>query len=561
MGISVIRSLFHLFDIKPVIARRHWARLRRLVRAHRALMSDSEAAAGHLNITRMLFLQPLPIPSWGSFGIVPAPYDRHMETVVRQRISAKVLSSSLMPELMASRHRPERPLVLPLPRTWRTFLAANGFRINNFRSRLSLLIMQAGFLGGACVRTWRLITSRESGPTAPTAGYAVFVDAPRGVLPRTPEAYGRADGLVRWYMEGSLRLPDETAAWVINPGLADQWQAYGITAADGPLPPLKSVRQKLRFAAAAGRILTIGTVVSGLGAWWVSALLSEALLLAYIRCFERTELARTYLFNNSAYILRPLWTYYAEDCGCRVIMVFYSTNMQRLMWLDGTVSPVFPGNEIMTWSEYAVWNKEQQDFLVEIGQTDATYHLCGRVDIEDSGDALPKLPHNSVAVFDVAPFRPSALARIGMAPPYYSASTARQFIEDVEAAIARAGLSMVTKSKREAGKAIDPSYMRYLAMLSEKGRLITAPPSVSVKRLAVDAVAAVTMPFSSAAIAAESLGVPSVYYDPTGLLASLRPKQAVSIQVITNVTQLTDWLIAVATPPATCAGTNRSLGE
>lgn len=536
-----------MFNLRSILVRKTRARLRRLVRAHLWLMSNGREAAAHLETARVLLLHRLSIPSWGALGIVPEDYIDHVETVVRQRIGTKVLGSRLMPELMAGRHQRSLELNLPLPASWRSHLIADGFRVSAWRSRISWLVMQIGFLGGAFIRAGRLIRDRECGPATPADGYAVFVNAPRQALPRTPHAYGDAFGMVRWYMESPMRPPEETAAWVITPSLEDQWQAHGFDVTTGPFPSLGSLRRRLRFILAAARILIVGTVASGLGAWWIPPLLGEALLLAYIRCLNSSELARTYLFNNSEYILRPLWTYHAQACGSRVIMVFYSTNMQRLMWSDGTISPVFPGYEIMSWPEYAVWNKEQQQFLIEIGHADAKYHLCGRIDIEDSGDALPVLPKNSVIVFDVAPFRPSALARIGMAPPYYSASMAKQFITDVEAAISRAGLVMIQKSKRDAGTSLDTQYMRLLTDMSADGRMIAAPSSVSVNRLAYRAIAAITMPFSSAAIAAHSLGIASVYYDPTGQAAAFVRAQTDSIEVISDVDSLVTWLVCTKT--------------
>ena len=65
------------------------------------------------------------------------------------------------------------------------------------------------------------------------------------------------------------------------------------------------------------------------GRWWHAFMLSEASNLRIVKLNKPNSLAREYLFNNTNFIYRPMWTYQAEHYGSQIILYFYSTNIRE----------------------------------------------------------------------------------------------------------------------------------------------------------------------------------------------------------------------------------------
>ena len=531
--------------LKRFLARRRLRQIRHLTRAFLALMRDGDAAADHMDRARRLALVRLPVPAWCGLGILPRDQAGRVEAMARQKIFASILYKHLFPELLTGSRDRSRPLVLPIPPAWRRWLEGEGFAIATWRCRLGWWREQLRSLAGAYYQTFRLALNLDRRPDAPESGYAALLNAPRNALPVRPGDYGEAKGLVRWYRDGDLRLPNEDFIWLECPSRRGQWQTDGIEIVSHALPRLRTPGQRARFLASALYVLTMGTLASAMGAWWAPKLTGEAVMLAYFKCLDDRSVASSYVFNNSSWIFRPLWTYAAEERGGRVIMLFYSSNMQPMPWTNGRISPVFPGYEIMTWPEYAVWNEEQRDFLIGLGHGGAAYHICGSVDLEDAGDPVPALPRDAILVFDVSIFRPSRLAQMGLVPPYYSAATARRFLEDLQTAADLAEVSLVVKSKRNVPHMMDRDYRNLMAAASQRPNVQIAAPTISIGRLPATVLGSVSAPFTSAALATDRRGIPSVYYDPTGQTPALRSAQSRTIDILTDVEQLTAWMIGL----------------
>ncbi|MEQ8805879.1 MAG: polysaccharide biosynthesis PFTS motif protein [Rhodospirillales bacterium] len=532
-----------MISLKQYLRRRQIRQIRVRARAFRAFQRDGAAAFAHLDTARRMALIELPVPDWCGLGMVPKEHKRHVETLLRQKILNRVLFKSLLPELLASRHQAGRPVVIPVPPVWRQWLTRQGFTVSGWRCRMAWWKNQARTLASAVFQTARILFNIDHRPPAPPAGYAVLLNAPPNALPATPGDYDKALGLVRWYREHGLRLPQEEHNWMECPRRSGQWRGHQIDIVSHPLPGLRSARQRFRFLIASSRVLGSAILMTAIGAWWAPTLALEGIMLAHFRCLDGPSVASSYVFNNSSWIYRPLWTYEAEACGARVIMLFYSTNMQHLPWDDGRVSPIFPGYEIMSWSEYAVWNEEQRDFLVRMGHRDATYHICGRVDVEDTGDPAPEIPADTILVFDVSPFRPTRLAELGLVPPYYSSSNMQRFITDIVAAAECAGVNLVLKSKRSLRDMMDRDYRNLLDACARRKHVTVAAPTISIGRMPDNVLGAISIPFTSAALAAQQKGIRSIYYDPTAMVGPLGRSHAKSIAVLSNAEQLKAWMV------------------
>jgi polysaccharide biosynthesis PFTS motif protein len=65
------------------------------------------------------------------------------------------------------------------------------------------------------------------------------------------------------------------------------------------------------------------------GKYWYALLLSESFRSFHFRLLKPEQISADYLFHNSGYLFRPVWTYDAEEAGSRVLFYFYSSNIER----------------------------------------------------------------------------------------------------------------------------------------------------------------------------------------------------------------------------------------
>ena len=63
-----------------------------------------------------------------------------------------------------------------------------------------------------------------------------------------------------------------------------------------------------------------------MGKWWKAMLLNEFIDAKRFDYVERGQIANQYLFYNSITFYRPVWTYFAEKKGAKIISYFYSTS-------------------------------------------------------------------------------------------------------------------------------------------------------------------------------------------------------------------------------------------
>ena len=154
------------------------------------------------------------------------------------------------------------------------------------------------------------------------------------------------------------------------------------------------------------------------GRWWYAFLLRESAKAAMVRFQIADNLARDYLFHNSDWIYRPIWTYEAEKKGSRIIFYFYSTNCEIFKCSDGY--PIQTNSwQAMNWPLYLVWDKYQVDFVRRAIGATANIEVVGPIWFQTSSVEIPELPVNTVAVFDVPPRRSSRYQILGVSEEYY----------------------------------------------------------------------------------------------------------------------------------------------
>jgi polysaccharide biosynthesis PFTS motif protein len=275
------------------------------------------------------------------------------------------------------------------------------------------------------------------------------------------------------------------------------------------------------------------------GRWWHALLLNQAALAAQVRIQNPERLAKDYLFHNSGWIYRPLWTYEAEKRGSRITFYFYSTNCEGFKRTEG-YPPLFYGYHAMNWPHYLVWDEYQADFVRRAVGEAANISVGGSICFSTSAEEMPAFSGRGVAVFDVTPHRSSRYQTLGADFEFYTPATCIPFLHDIQQATEDAGYRMLWKGKRKIGSIAHPRYRIFTERLSE-ANVIILDPDLSANRVIEACSLVISMPFTSTALIARELGKPSCYYDPTGMVQK-GDRAAHGIEIISGPEELKKWL-------------------
>ena len=151
-----------------------------------------------------------------------------------------------------------------------------------------------------------------------------------------------------------------------------------------------------------------------------------------------------------------------------------------------------------------------------------------------------KYSSNSIAVFDVTPFRPTAYVKLGIPHEYYIFEISEQFLSDVQLVLNNNNFQMLYKMKRE-NKIAHKKYMQKLNSLGQNLNFTRVNPDESAMQVISKSLACISMPFTSTALIAKQEGKPAIYYDPSGMIQK-DDKEAHGIPVLSGIKELDEWV-------------------
>lgn len=528
-------------------------RLYRLMRAARVVQQSADPF-GHLRIAGELERTSLDVPARAFKRLAPDGLRDSALVCLQQRLTEDVvyLNRELLPPLNLHLSQPWKPVHIGLPATWRWRLRVLGVPCSGVRSWIRWMIVLAKFCKRGVRSMLGLLRVCWAGelPRAPAVPYAVLMHLSPSNLPCRPWGSESHD-FVTWYRRSPLGERMATV-WAHVPNVGRAADRDGVVITPYFFPRLDTLAARARMT-----VTLLGIAVATLvrwvakGAWWEVVLFDQLLHCAYAQRLGKEAFAKAYVFHNASFGHRPLWTYVAENHGSTIDLVFYATNIETFGVWPAQPRPYWPGYRTMTWSRYGVWDSYQAEFIRDLGHTRAPVIVLGAVGFTE-GASLQPLPSPYVAVFDVTPQRIALHALRGIPQPYYTDGVWMRFLEDVAEALVSTRLALVYKNKREIGKVSAARYRARLLPLLAKVGGVAVPPDVASQHLIVNASAVISMPFTSTALIARSLGKPSVYYDPIGVLVG-EARLAHGVRVIGTKAELVDWLGAVRSRPRVVA--------
>ena len=468
------------------------------------------------------------------------------EIVIRQYLLIRAGGLELNHALLLALGKKDGRVVFYLPKEWRDILEQHGFKVAHFRSSVLwklyifavwlygvLQIVKIAFAG---------MRSRQDTNHKPKR-HVFFADLGPGNLPQE-ENDSQSHDVVSWYLQWSDRAVGiKEVRHAVSKARPVFVGGVEVLPTKKVLPELAGGRAVVKYVLWGLRASIIAAFDCFRGRWWHALLLNEAALAAQVRAQPTDFLAQEYLFHNSSWIYRPLWTYEAKKRGSAITFYFYSTNCENFK-RPGGYPQLGYGWKAMNWPHYLVWDDCQADFVRRAVGIEANISIVGPIWFQSSAAVLPRFVSTAVAIFDVSPMRQSRYSILGVDYEYYIPEICERFLSHISDATSHLDVIMLWKRKRTLGAMAHPRYRYFSERLSEQEHVVLVDPDISAFRVIESSYAVISMPFTSTALIARALGKPSIYYDSTGRLQR-DDRAAHGIEIISGPEELNGWLSKV----------------
>jgi polysaccharide biosynthesis PFTS motif protein len=529
--------------ITNFLARKNRNRLKRMMRGYRYLKKNKS-----LNLIpdlkRDFTTQPLSIKKSHFSKFIFGEGIGQAEVICRQYLMVRVAGLNLNRVLLSASGRKSKPIVHYLPPEWLQIARDRGISVAPIRTMLLWQLFASMMLAYGVLRIAKIIFSSAMSILKQTnrqhGCYVYFNDLSSGHLPQ-PCKDGRSHDIITWYSKWSERNQEiEKICHGVSSAEQSVVNGMPVVSIPAPIPPLLRFGSFFRFIAWGVGASLLATFDLMRGRWWHALMLNQAALSAQVRRLDSRELAKDYMFHNSGWIYRPLWTYEAERQGARIFFYFYSTNCEGFKRGEG-YPPLNYGWQAMSWPNYLVWDEYQADFVRRAVGEESNIEVVGQIGFQTSVEEMPEFNGKAIAVFDVIPHRASSFQMLGFSFVYVTPNTCASFLGDIQQVAENAGYKMLWKRKRNLGSVAHPQYRHFSKQLSLSKNMIIVDSDISANRVIEASMAVISMPFTSTSLIARDLGKPTCYYDPSDLIQP-DDRAAHGIEIIKGPGALTSWL-------------------
>jgi polysaccharide biosynthesis PFTS motif protein len=535
--------------MKKILKRFYKRRLFWILRGHRELKNTVLQGKIYQVMHAVSSAQFLPNKNYAKkiFGTAV----NQAELIIRQYlISRTIVGTNFSKSLLYTCKKPRAWVTHPLPPEWRKVVSQQGFKIPVLWGSLIwnsyvLIIFACGVLS-ICKIIFASIKAMYTHSEPRLENFVYFVGLTKNNLPHTLPGEPSYD-IISWYCQWFGRVKEINAFGHDVKGF-ESYSVSGIPVVSMPfvIPLFTKFGTLMRYIHWSSTAIVFCIIDLFRGRWWHALLLEEASLATAVRFQNPQKLARDYLFHNSNYPYRPLWTYEAAKKNAKITFYFYSTaSGAGFKRANGSYPRSYFGYSSMNWPHYLVWDNHQANAIRQVVGEHANVSIVGSIWFHASGVKLPVLSSKAIAVFDVQPVRDSFYQSFGIDFDYYTPSTAIQFLSDIDTVLTRYECQFVLKRKRNIGRLVHPKYRQFIKQLEKHSNFMGVDPDVSAVQLIKKCAAVISMPFTSTAILAKELGKPSIYYDPHGLIQK-DDQGAHDIDILYGPKELAAWVATVA---------------
>ncbi len=531
--------------LREIVLRFKIRRLRRMLRGHRLLknMNSLDKICSIKNALATSNCIESDFFSETIFGVAAS----NGELVVRQYILYHFVSLNFHRAVLYAFGKSESAVVYAIPPMWNDIFEPFGLRVAKIRSMLlwncfMLVFLAQGFrvIGNTIFQGIKeIIKPTYNGLNR----YTYFDNLNINNIPKANNQNLSHD-IVTWYLRWNGRVAELNSICHDIKGLSStSIGTVEITDLPSAIPPINSVYGLIQYSAWAVKASLLAMIDLFRGRWWHALLLNQAAKAAHVRTMSDDILAREYMFHNSNWIYRPLWTYEAEKKGSLVTFYFYSTNCEDFKRQDGYPCSVY-GWQNMNWPRYLVWDKWQADFIYRNTNDNSNALVVGPIWFDISNNMMtPEIKNKTITVFDVTPFRSSMFNLLSVDFEYYVPHNCIEFLKDIQQVADEFGYSVIWKRKRNIGSIAHPKYRKFSKVLNKSENIINVDPDLSAYTLIEASTLVISMPFTSTALIARELNIPSIYYDPFGMCQK-DDRASHGIDMLIGKKELREWLSA-----------------
>lgn len=471
------------------------------------------------------------------------------ELITRQYIS-KILGQRFDDAIRAHYYAGES-ISYPLPLPWQKTLQTSNLNVSIVASSLMWAAFVTLTLFRNCISDLRLFQKifLQTDSSKHSVPYVYFLNLTADNLPRNmpqgtqSSSIGTTFDVCSWFYKHNFYCSESIAQLVHNVASPEyMFRELLVKYSPDPWINLGQLKAKVKLF-----IWWLGAVALAIfdcfrGRWWHSMLLSEATKAKAIYLCKADELAKAYFFHNGNSAYRPLWTYAAEQRQTKTILYFYSASEQPLKKDEPTnLCYRYPP---LSWPSIMVWTEHQKSSLIKSSIADERQlRLVGPIWFTDSGKTLKADLQRSIAVFPIEPHRIISYRDVSTLADWWGdcPNVHRQFLEDIASILEEVGIHMLVKQKREINNLSAKPYQLVKAALQKNRNVTFIDPSIPVFRVMQNTLAAISMPFTSAALCQKYRDYPSVYYDPTSYLSKVDPASN-GLEILSGKDELSDWV-------------------
>ncbi len=437
------------------------------------------------------------------------------------------------------------PIIYPLPLHWQKVLTDYNIKVDKFKSLILWYILVIFLFGyGILVFTkffFRNVQEIFKKSYIKHSDFVYFENLNLSNIPSDVNIINHKN-IISWYYQFRTSQTDvfnicHNVSSAVDLTLSD-CRIYSIS---NPFIPFGSIKKILLFASYI-HVLYIYNIISLFrGHWWNVIMFPEVVKSYHLRIQNANHIAKEYLFHNTNWLYRPLWTYEAEYRGSKIIFYFYSTNIESFKNKANTQIQANTWN-LVSWNHFLVWDKYQKIFIERFVENIKIIEVVGNIFFSSDLSINYKINEKFIALFDVQPYRDSTYQRLGCDMEYYTPLVCNTFLSDIKEIGDKFGLKLYLKRKREVFNIISSKYLNHLKLLNQNNNFNLVPPNIDATSIIEMSSAVISMPFTSTAIIARELGKPTIYYDPFGQVQKDDPA-AHGIQIVSGKSELKAWFI------------------
>lgn len=467
------------------------------------------------------------------------------DKIIKQYLLSSIGSYNLNFELLRNLGTQNSYFSYPFPKEWLRVIEKYGFKINYTKSFFlwkTFLLKRIFFGSFRLLNEIRLsIIEILSTKTQSQSSYVYFDTLVSGNIPKN-NSNSRSYDIISWFLEWEGRNHEILEICHSVKDVDKNFKKSNLLIRYLPrvIPPINRPFKLINYTLWGVKVTTLALIELIRGNWWNCLIFPETIYAGLVKRQSVGSLAKEYYFHNSNWLYRPLWTYEAERFGSKIIFYFYSTNAESFKLKDGY--GIQANNwQLLTWNNFLVWDEYQKEFIEKYAKNINEVLVVGPIWFSDNIDKDIPFDLNSVAVFDVQPHRDFLYQKYAIEFEYYIPFVANHFLLDISEVLLENEVTMTFKRKRNIGNNVNTEYKSFVDKLSKKGLLLEINPDISAYKIIKNCKAVISMPFTSTAIIAKSLGKKSIYYDPTGMIQK-DDRAAHGIPVITGIEELKNWV-------------------